>query len=75
MKITAKHFAKLRQSGDEDFIKIEMEPGSTVNDLLSKLGIEQNEFGTLIVNGKAATFAQELEDGSSVTLIPYIGGD
>lgn len=74
MKINVKHIAKLRQYADQDSIEIEMEPGSTVNDLLLKLEIEKNDIGISIINGKVATLDQELKNNVLVTLMPYIGG-
>lgn len=74
MKVTVKHFATLKQDAGQTPIEVELDPGATVSDLLSKLGIEQDDVGILIVSGKQATFGQTLKGNDSVTLIPHIGG-
>ena len=55
-------------------MEVKLAQGATVGDLLSKLGIEQDKIGILIVSGKLATFGQKLKDNELVTLIPHIGG-
>ena len=74
MKVTVKHFATLKQDAGQAPIQVALDPGATVGDLLSKLGIEQDEVGILIVSGKQATFGQKLKRNDLVTLIPHIGG-
>lgn len=74
MKVTVNHYATLKRDAGPAPIEIELEPGATVSDLLSKLGIEQDDVGILIVSGKQATFGQILKGNDSVTLIPPIGG-
>jgi molybdopterin converting factor small subunit len=74
MKVTVKHFAKLRQDEDQDPTEVEMEPGSTVDDLLLKIEVEQDVVDILVINGKVGNVSQELTDNCLVTLIPYIGG-
>ena len=74
MKIIVKHIAKLKQDADQASVEIEMEHGSTVNDLLLKLGIEKDDIGISIINGKVATLDQELRNNVLVTLMPYIDG-
>jgi len=74
MKVTVKHLAKLRREGEKDFVEVESVSGATVVDLLSQLGIDQDDVGVLIVDGTQATFDQKLKDNSVVTIIPNIGG-
>ena len=74
MKVTVKHFATLKQDASQAPIEIELDPGATVSDLLSKLGIEQDDVGILVVSGKQGTFGQKLKGNDVVTLIPHIGG-
>jgi len=74
MKVMVKHFASLKQDAGHGPMAVKLAPGATVGDLLSKLRIEQNEVGILIVSGKQATFGQKLKGNDLVTLIPHIGG-
>jgi molybdopterin converting factor small subunit len=74
MKVTVKHLAKLRREGEKDFVEVESPPGATVVDLLSQLGMDQNDVGILMVDGAQATFDQKLKDNNVVTIIPNIGG-
>jgi molybdopterin converting factor small subunit len=74
MKVTVKHFATLKQDEGQARVEIELNPGATVSDLLSKLGIEQDDVGILIVSGKQGTFGQKIKENDLVTLIPHIGG-
>ena len=74
MIVTVKHFSTLKKAVDQDPIEVELEPGATIIELLTQLGIEQNDVGILVVNGKQATFAQKLQDNGHITIIPHIGG-
>jgi molybdopterin converting factor small subunit len=74
MKVTVKHFATLKPDTGQGPMEVKLAQGATVGDLLSKLGIEPDEVGILIVSGKQATFGQKLKDNELVTLIPHIGG-
>ncbi len=74
MKVTVKYFATLKPDADQRPNEVELAQGASVRDLLTKLGIEQDKIGVLIVSGKQATFSQTLEESDRVTLIPHIGG-
>lgn len=74
MKVIVKRFATLKPNADHGPIEIDLDPGAVVSDLLSTLGIAQDEVGILIVSGKQATFGQVLKGNDLVTLIPPIGG-
>jgi sulfur carrier protein len=54
--------------------KVQLQSGARVTDLLSRLGIAEDEVGVLIVNRRDARFNQVLEDGDLVTIIPPMGG-
>jgi sulfur-carrier protein len=47
---------------------------ATVRSLLTHLGIREQDVESVYVNGRGATFAQELFSGDRVTLLPPIGG-
>ena len=75
MKVRVRHFASLKQENNsQDPMAVGLDPGATVGDLLSVIGIEQDQVGILIVSGKPATFGQKLKEDDLVTLIPHIGG-
>jgi len=74
MKVLVKHFAALKQDADQRPMEVDLDTEAAVGDLLSKLGIEQDDIGILVVSGKQATFSQKLKDNDTVTLIPHIGG-
>lgn len=74
MKVKVKHFATIKRAEDQDTLEIKLEPGATVIDLLTQLGIEKNDVGILVVDGKQATFDQKLQDKGHITIIPHIGG-
>jgi molybdopterin synthase sulfur carrier subunit len=74
MRVTVKHFAQLKKAGEQRTKQIELEQGSSVNDLFSILGLNEEEVGILIVNGKEAIWGQKLKEDDAVTIIPHIGG-
>lgn len=74
MKVKIRHFASLKQEAGQGPLTVNLSAGATVADLMSKLGINSNEIGILIVSGKQAIFEQELKENDLVTLIPHIGG-
>ncbi len=74
MNVTVKHFAALKSDVEKGQATVQLAPGATVADLLSKIGIEESTVGILMVSGKHATFGQQLKDNDRVTVIPPIGG-
>ena len=47
---------------------------ATISSLLQELSIKEQEVESVYVNGRGATFAQDLVCGDRVTLLPTIGG-
>lgn len=74
MKVLVKRFASLRTDPHQEPQAVHLPAGATVLDLLATLGIDPDEIGILVVDGKRATFAQELKENDRVTCIPQIGG-
>jgi sulfur carrier protein ThiS len=74
MKVTVNHIAALKPDVERGQRTIQLAPGDTVKDLLSKIGVEESNVGILMVSGKQATFDQQLKDNDRVTIIPPIGG-
>jgi sulfur carrier protein len=73
MNVTVALFETLKKHGPEGG-RVRLETGARVADLLSWLGITEDDVGVLIVNRKDARFNQVLQDGDVVTVIPPMGG-
>ncbi|MHB1654266.1 MAG: MoaD/ThiS family protein [Desulfitobacteriaceae bacterium] len=73
MHITIKLFASLRV-GRFKTEKWEMPEGSTVADILTRLGLKVREVSILRINGRDAEDEQVLRDEDSVALFPPLGG-
>lgn len=54
--------------------ELEMEPGSTVEDVLNMLGITERVQIILIRNGKHAKLDEEISDGDELVIFPPVGG-
>jgi molybdopterin converting factor small subunit len=74
MRVTVKHFAQIKKAGEQSTKQVDLVQDSSVNDLLSTLGLKQEEVGILIVSGKEAIWGQKLKEDDAVTIIPHIGG-
>ena len=57
-----------------DRAAVALAAGATVGSLLETLEIREQDVESVYVNGRAATFAQQLALGDRVTLLPTIGG-
>ncbi|OPY82221.1 MAG: ThiS family protein [Syntrophorhabdus sp. PtaU1.Bin153] len=73
MRVTTKLFATLRR-GRFDIDTFDLPEGATVDDIITKLGIPENEVTLIFVNGRRADRATQLADGDSVALFPPVGG-
>lgn len=73
MNITVKFFATFRQ-GRGKIINIEVEPQSTVKQVLKQVEIEPEEIAILLVNGRTGDPEQLLVDGDTISLFPPVGG-
>lgn len=74
MKVLVKRFATLQKGPGREPLAVHLAAGATVNDVLATLGIDPDEIGVLVINGRRATFAQELQENDLLTCIPQIGG-
>lgn len=54
--------------------ELEVEPGSTVEDVLNLLGITERAWIILIRNGRHAKLDEELSDGDELAIFPPVGG-
>ena len=74
MFITLKCFATLRQYQPEEAEHLELPPGTSIEDLLQRLGIDSREVKLIFVNNKSASRTTLLEEGDTVGLFPAVGG-
>lgn len=74
MRVKVKHYFSLALLGGANENHIELDDGSSVDDLLPLLGLKHEEVGIVIVNGKEGVWGQKLEEDDVITLIPHIGG-
>lgn len=71
MRVKIKLFSTLKRDQDA---QVDLPGNATVKGLLSRLGIDPDQVGVLMVNARSATFDQALGEGDTVTIIPPIGG-
>jgi molybdopterin converting factor small subunit len=77
MKISLKCFAQLSEGDVCDFTgsdQHEISEGETIKDLLTRLGLRQEEIKIIFVNHKMSDFDTVLHDGDEVGLAPPVGG-
>ena len=73
MKITVKLFATFRD-GREKIQTFELTEATTVENIITTLGIEKSEIAILLVNGRDSKFERVLVDGDVLALFPPVGG-
>ena len=74
VKINVKLFASIRKFSDKDNLEINIEEGSTVKDLLSRIGIPQDEPLLVILNEYTRGKETLIQDGDTLCLFPIIAG-
>ena len=76
MEIEARLFNELQryQQGEKNCFPVELEPGSCVNDLLTKLQIPRTAEHVILVNGKRADKITQLFSGDTVVLFSPVAG-
>ncbi|MBA7510063.1 hypothetical protein ES705_02037 [subsurface metagenome] len=74
LKVNVKLFASVRKFSRRDNLEINIEEGSIVKDLLSKIGIPQNEPLLVIVNESTQGKETPLQEGDTLCLFPIIAG-
>ncbi len=74
VKIQLKLYATLRKyiPGDDDEINIE--PGSSVSDILKQLGIPDIEAKLIFIDGKKGAIDTILKGGERLGIFPPVGG-
>lgn len=73
MKVTVKLFATLRQ-GRFDIDTLDLPPGTTVGDVIQKLGIPEKEVTLIFINGRHGEPSSELHHGDTLGMFPPVGG-
>lgn len=71
MQVQVKLFVNLRKNRVQN---VELPDVSDAKDLIHQLGIPIENVGVLSVNGRQATFDQQLKSGDLIHIIPPIGG-
>lgn len=71
MNVTLKFSASFRNKWGEEIIR-KCRPGSTIIDLVSAIGIPDNESFTIMLNGKSASMNDQLHEGDTLSLMPLV---
>jgi molybdopterin converting factor small subunit len=74
VKVNVKLFASIRKFSVKDNLEINIEEGSSVKDLLSKIGIPEDEPLLVILNEYTRGKETLLQDGDTLCLFPIIAG-
>ncbi len=74
LKVNVKLFASIRKFSGKDNLEINIEEGSSVKDILSKIGIPQDEPLLVIVNEYTREKKALLQEGDTLCLFPIIAG-
>ena len=73
-KIQLKLYATLRKFMPGDDNEINIEPGSSVRDILKRLGIPSTEAKLVFINGKRGAIDTILMGGERLGIFPPVGG-
>ena len=74
-QIHIKLFATLNKFLPKDSHEtMEIQPGTTVRNLVSQLGIPESEAKLIFVNGKKGSLTTMLQGGERVGIFPPVGG-
>lgn len=74
LKVNVKLFASIRKFSQKDNLEINIEEGSSVKELLSQIGIPQDEPLLVIVNESTRGKEILLQEGDTLCLFPIIAG-
>jgi len=74
VKVNVKLFANIRKFSMKDSLEISIEEGSSVKDLLPRIGIPQDEPLLVILNESVRGKETLLQDGDTLCLFPIIAG-
>lgn len=74
MYVSLTCYATLRQYQPEHGDRFKIQDGTTISDLLERLGIDSREVKLIFVNNKSASLSTRLTHGDTVGLFPAVGG-
>jgi sulfur-carrier protein len=73
MRVTVKLFATLRE-GRFSVETLDLEPGTTVADIICRLNISEKEAALTFLNSRHVNLSAELAEGDTLSIFPPIGG-
>jgi molybdopterin synthase sulfur carrier subunit len=73
-KIQLKLYATLKKFTPNDGDEINIEPGSSVDDILKQLGIPDTDAKLIFINGKKGAIDTILNGGERLGIFPPVGG-
>lgn len=65
---------KLEIEKDGDKLEMDVEPGTTVNDLFQMIGIPDKVDRSFFVNRRHAELKTQLKEGDTLLVLPLLGG-
>jgi molybdopterin synthase sulfur carrier subunit len=74
VKIQLKLYATLKKFTPNDGDEINIEPGSSVDDILKQLGIPDTDAKLIFINGKKGAIDTILNGGERLGIFPPVGG-
>lgn len=72
--ISLRFFASLSKRMPEDHDRFAVSPGTTAGEVLSSLGITEDDAKLVFVNNRRAELTSILEDGDRLGVFPPVGG-
>jgi sulfur-carrier protein len=73
MLITVKLFASFRLGRFEEKV-LEVQPGVSIRQIVTSLGIPETGTGILLLNGRHGHLEDAVQEGDTVSLFPPVGG-
>ena len=74
LKLIATYRKLLPDGTQGNTILLEINPGTTVEALVSKFGVPLDESSVIVVNGRMPVEGQQLEEGDVVSAFPALAG-
>lgn len=73
MNIEVRLFATLREGRGKKLI-MNLNEGSTPQDIINQLKIDEKDVAILLINGKDGELNRKLTDGDIISIFPPVGG-
>ncbi len=74
VRLLATYYKYLPPDAEGSSFPVEVEPGTTVEDLVATLPVPGGDASVVLVNGRGAQPRQVLQEGDVVCLFPAIAG-